>query len=494
MVLGVLLLASSALVKSSVVRAGPVEQLVQLALDPADPNRMLLRYDQAGGGLVYTRDGGRSWQLICMAAIDSTHDGLGPTLITRDGHTLVGLLQGLYEDEAGGCGFRAQSSLVDQLVLDIAVDPLDPSVTYLAVADRTQTGAYQLVRRDAQGTYAPFGSTTATIVSHVKVTTTASGGSRFYESGTAGMVRATINGIERPIPKFVFRVSDDGAATFSEFLFGPTDGADLFLAGVDPRNSDRIVAVVRRVNAPDDVLVSQNRGQTFTVYAQLAEFGAITFAPDGRMWLGDRGDNTGAAPGGLWTAPSLDSAPRLLSNISVRCLDYSAKTDTLYACQLFQFGPVNQNDGSLAATFRFTKVDGLVSCPGADLAATCKTQLCGAYCGPTHFAEAPVCSAYHEPFCGPCADAEYKAECQSSATAAITADVDASAADAGPAASAEPNTAVATPLSREASCSATAPRPRHGYGGVLWFLALLRIARRRARHYRDAGLDRERTA
>jgi hypothetical protein len=51
--------------------------------------------------------------------------------------------------------------------------------------------------------------------------------------------------------------------------------------------------------------------------------------------------------------------------------------------------------------FQFTDLAAFVSCPGVDMAAACQSQLCLGYCGPGHFAQAPLCCAYDEQYCGP---------------------------------------------------------------------------------------------
>jgi hypothetical protein len=105
---------------------------------------------------------------------------------------------------------------------------------------------------------------------------------------------------------------------------------------------------------------------------------------------------------GLYQAANLDAAPTRLTMATypVQCVGWAADTNTLYACQKFWFGTVDQMTGEFKIMMRFTDVSNFVTCPGEDPAAMCKTQLCLDYCGPAHFAIAPVCSAYDEPSCG----------------------------------------------------------------------------------------------
>lgn len=70
----------------------------------------------------------------------------------------------------------------------------------------------------------------------------------------------------------------------------------------------------------------------------------------------------------------------------------------MYACQHFWLGEVDKSSGAYTTQLSFSKVEDFVRCEGA--AEVCKTQLCKDYCGPGHFAAAPVCAAYDEPECG----------------------------------------------------------------------------------------------
>src|SRR5207244_3091912 len=77
--------------------AGPVEQLTQLAMHPADPKRMMVRYFNGGDGALVTKDGGKSWKLLCDSLLFNpamTHGG--PLVITSGGTTIVGVFTGMW--------------------------------------------------------------------------------------------------------------------------------------------------------------------------------------------------------------------------------------------------------------------------------------------------------------------------------------------------------------------------------------------------------------
>src|SRR5262249_7986808 len=108
------------------------------------------------------------------------------------------------------------------------------------------------------------------------------------------------------------------------------------------------------------------------------------------------------APGGLWFAPNLSaSATRLaMADFPVECLGYNRANDTLYACQKFAFGTVDQDSGAFSSLVHLRDVHDFVQCDGVDSAAACELQLCGAYCGYGHFGSAPICQVYSKPGCG----------------------------------------------------------------------------------------------
>src|SRR5262245_5598050 len=92
-------------------KAGPVEELVQLAVTPAEPEMMVLRYEYSGDGLIYTRDGGETFSFVCGSSVDDPSDEesplikLGPIGVGGDGATLLGVFGGLWRDDGKGCAW-----------------------------------------------------------------------------------------------------------------------------------------------------------------------------------------------------------------------------------------------------------------------------------------------------------------------------------------------------------------------------------------------------
>src|SRR5689334_5314555 len=76
----------------STARAVPPEYLRNLVLHPSDPNVFVLRYESAFGGLFFSRDGGKSLQMLPGQTF-TKYDlrRFVPMLLTGSGNLVVGL-------------------------------------------------------------------------------------------------------------------------------------------------------------------------------------------------------------------------------------------------------------------------------------------------------------------------------------------------------------------------------------------------------------------
>jgi hypothetical protein len=380
-----------------------MERLAQVALHPTDPDTLVLRYVQSGDGLLYTDDGGASFEMLCKSAIYPETTLIDTIELTGDGHALLALSSGAYEDDGHGCGFHEVPALAGRWVRDFAPHPTDPDVTFASASDATGV-EYRVLRRDAGGKWTELGGALVPIVNRLHAVQT-DAGVRLYASALAGTL--PVDGVD--MQSYVVLVSDDAGESWREHAFGPTDGT-FRLEAVDPSQPDRLVATVQRNEVRghtldadlDHVLISEDQGETFTPYVTVTEISGVAFAPDGRMWIGDLGSTMHAkASQGVWFASDATQRPAQLAEYPVACLAYQAATDTLFACQRWWFGRVNQEDGAFTASIRLHEVQGFVECADIDVAAACEQQLCRSYCTLEHFAQAPVCSVYEGPFCGP---------------------------------------------------------------------------------------------
>jgi len=472
-----------------VAQAGPVEVMSQVALQPGDPKTMVVRYTAGGGGLFYTHDGGVSWQLLCSSAVDPelTRGGSVPFAVTGDGKTMFGLLDGMRQDAGNGCTWSAEPTFEGQWLRDFAADPNDSAILYAITSkDGMQNGIW---RRDASGAWSELGSREDLQIVDLKVARRGAG-LRFYENVVRGATPMTINGVDVELPNYVMRVSDDEGTTWQEHAVAPTEG-NVVLQAIDPGDPDRVVMTIEREGADDSIMLSTDQAATFTEYLTVSEFGGVALAADGRIWIGESGTMVSGSTRGLWFAASRDApAQKLNDTYTVKCLAHEPTTDTLYACQNFAFGKV-ATDGTFTASLQFVKASEFLSCPDNDTPTACKAQLCLAYCGAGHFAGAPVCAAYNEPNCGPCADDASSEACLAASAPPVTGKpIDSGMPQADAAVSARPDAGpVSPPVSKKANsgCAcvevgAHAPRLRSVWalGLALSVVIPARLRRRRA--------------
>jgi hypothetical protein len=398
-----------------VAEASSAEQLIQVVVHPSDPQTMVLRFLYGGDGLLYSRDGGASFSLLCGSMVGAPHSAdmpklqnLGPIGIAGDGRVMIGVFGGLWLDDGQGCNWSPEPTLIGRWVTDIAAHPTDREVSFLITSNggEVENG---VIRRNADGTFTELGEKKAMLIRGLRVTALPDGSMRFYESAVLGQV-AVVNeqGQMTTKPSYAVRVSDDEGETWTEHELGVLDGF-MELEAVDPSNPDRIVISIRRdvmgMVVPDSVLVSEDQGATFVEWLQVTAFGAIAFSSDGEVWVGDAGQTTAPeAPRGIHHAASLAASPEVLADdFPVSCLHYTG--DSLFACDRRAFGTVSLEDGELTPTLTFSQVETMLDCAGLDSAAVCRQQLCEGFCKAGHFSGAPMCQeAYgttHDAGCPP---------------------------------------------------------------------------------------------
>lgn len=385
--------------------AGPIEEFAQILIHPGEPGTLAVRYVN-DGGFLYSTDAGAHFGLGCGSMIAPGERTSGGSAITTDGSILYASSHGLWQGTHGGCDWGPAVGVEGQVVRDLIAHPGKPD-WMLAVTwnGDPATMPNALWVRSPDGVWSVMGSTTDALLNRVRVAVRPSGAARFYVGGQRGLRKASDGSDET---NYLIRVSDDDGQTWIEHDFDMDIGTDIFrIEAVDPQQPDRILASIDRKNGMEDsYLISDDQGATFTEYAIVTELGGVAVAPDGRVWLGDRGDSSrSTSPRGVWTAPSLAAPPVVLTAaMQIGCLTYDASADQLLACSRYSLGRIDLASGAFAPMLTFASHDAFLQCEDKDTVAVCKTQLCSGYCGPGHFASAPLCTAYHDPYCGPTAD------------------------------------------------------------------------------------------
>jgi hypothetical protein len=324
---------------------------------------------------------------------------LGRIAMDGDGTVYMATFQGLLRDDGTGCGWESVPEFAGQWVTDVSVHPADPNTMFAATSTGGVDIASSVHRRDPDGTWREIATHPEVLIGRLFVIERASGELRMYERAVHGMFGTP----PEVRPRYVMRVSDDEGATWEEYEFGDTPG-QIEIEAVDPTDADRVVVSLRsdvpegatRKMAIDRVLVSNDRGETFSDYAEVTRFGGIDFASDGRVWIGDRGDPFDPkAPLGLWFAMSLGEAPRRVNDrFAVHCVDYRSDADDLFVCQAYEAGTLGADGSGYARSFAFEDVKEFVSCGSESIAPVCAEYLLGGWCGASHFPQAPLCCIY----------------------------------------------------------------------------------------------------
>lgn len=488
--------------------AGPVEQMVDIGFGPGTPASIVVRYENGGGGLIYGREGdagdaGREgsegkagnveaggagrWLLQCGSAYLAPGErARGPLVVLSDGTTLVASASSIFAISPDGCAHAQEVKLEEGAVYDVVADPTEGNAALALISVPGKPSSRSVVwRRSPDGEWAAIGDASDPAAASSIRAVDREGQLRIYQTAQVPM-----QDDDAGPTYFVYqlRYSDDGAATFQAFPLAADSPPRV--VGVDPSNPDRIVVLLDRSTGDDAIVVSDDAGAHFKPYLELAAFGGIAFAPDGRVWIGGS-DGENKAHRGLWAAANLSAAPERLAeaDYGVQCLQYHAPSDKLYACQHFWLGEVDLTSGSFSTLVTFATVSELVDCQQA--AASCEQQLCADFCGPAHFASAPVCSVYDKPNCGrPVAAREGGAESGASVDARASASAEpespTSATDAAVPAlfdAGDPPAAVSEPQD-DASCSVERPRARPVPAAWLSLITLAlawRLGRRRGR-------------
>jgi hypothetical protein len=461
-----LLLAGCAFIASP-VQASPLEELVQLAVHPDVPDLIVARYENGGDGLLVSRDGGRTFQLVCAALVDAAEvDRKSPVSVAGDGSIFVRSYDGLWRDDRAGCAFQRESVFAGRWVTDMVLDPADSRRMYAVTSGVEGTTLHGIYVRGADGLWSVVGSHEPKIViQRLHVAARQDGGTLFYE--TIG--RVPPNGDAAALQYFV-RSSEDGAHWDEQPLSGGNEVPVLEL--VDRKNPDRLLFAQARQGKPWQLSVSSDRGKTLKPYLEVTHFTGATQAPDGRIWIGDGGDpEKVGTPRGIWHAKSLGEAPRLVAPEPTSCLAYHQKNDTLLACRRSELGELSTDQHRYLSKVSFNGVHTLVDCEGVDAVAACAEQLCSGYCGETHYPDSALCQELH-----------HVAEC----THAMPAP------DAG---TSEPDAGVPEPgelpeKKRGGRCTIAHAGLPGTHEGLLWLLgfAAVLLCRRRVRAVAATGL------
>jgi MYXO-CTERM domain-containing protein len=421
--------------------AAPPEWLAKAVVDPSNPQRIVLAYQNRYGGLLFSEDGGKHFDMRCMYSMDrgtirTRWDGgsSDPVYeVTADGTVLVPTYGGLASGDLNGCGFTQKVGNPGFIADAIARHPTDGNVVYLHMSPNSfakpedSCKRHGLWRRDADGTFVEIGPNN---------TVPGSSADQCQASLTVRSLAAVASGEKVRLYSFGIRYQA-GATSFPWLIrYSDEDGgnaverelpAELNALNVaptvllaNPANPDELILRFDLQSTQDRLFITRDAGVTFEELepGQFTNVSNALIDEDGQVWLADRGDTSNAElPKGLWKAESFGAElSHVGSTVPLYCL--ATSPTGLMGCTLYGFGKLDGATGEVDQIFSIDETRGYVSCADEDVATWCKDQMCNpaageSWCGPLHHASAPICDAYNStsPCCGwPARDYDYRAK------------------------------------------------------------------------------------
>ncbi len=341
---------------------GRQPQLTTIALDPSDPDRIVLT---ATHGMLISSDAGASWIWVCAAAFGADPLTEDPdVVVTGDGSIVLSTFAGIALAREDLCDYDyPDSPLVrDVFIVDVALDPASPQAVWALASSGVDPD--RVVRSaDAGRTWTAVGDPIEDILLE-RVLVAPSDPMRVYVSGaippTSGNTRQA----------FVMR-SDDGGATFSRVEIPLLDGERLpHVMAIDPTNADRVF--VRMVHGSVDprnerMLVSEDGAQTFTSALELPQMHSVAISEDGqKTWIGS------ALNGGLWMAQGGTDSFEQVNDVDVTALAVRGGTLLVGVDQLtaeYALGRSTDDGATIDPILRFQDAQTLPQCEGCSAVA-----------------------------------------------------------------------------------------------------------------------------
>lgn len=422
--------AAWSLLLATTAHADPPESLTQITPRGDGSQVVALASEHGAKGLMYSHDGGKTFAALCRSMLSAEgvdSDGepetlhpsrFNPSIITHDGHFIVGSIEGLWIDDGHGCNWQLIDELRGEYVSALTFDPTDPEVIYGVVA--TYQGDNGLLRIDRDRRVERIGTTDHAQYFSMAAAALPGGGVRIYsltlvgsdivlieDDGSVTVLDVGDGGYpldDAGLPirgatsrsRYDIRYTDDFGATWTKHELEPTVASGTRIVGVDPTEPDRILIAQGFYGGPesamswepDVLLVSTDAGATLRPWLEVAEIGAVSIAPDGTVFVGEHGESNSSDGHGLWRADSLASEAEKIADYEVWCLN--AREDRLEVCTRFDWGTADPETGAFTEEFSVTTFDAIHTCEGVDSVAVCRDDLCSGQC--KHWRESPVCS------------------------------------------------------------------------------------------------------
>ena len=351
----------------------------QIAFSPSDPGLVVLR---TTFGLLFSHDGGASWQWLCEDVLGVLSSSTEDPVLGVTSSALVatpGLSDGLDVSTDTGCDWtRTTGPLAGQLVKDLAVRPDAPDAVVLLTStygmhagpDGGAGYAEQVYESTDDGaTFSPVG---APIDPSALATT--------LDVAAADDDRLYVSAVRSSAPLASLFVSYDHGTTWTErsVPIDPTLGESaIYIGAVDPADPDLVYVRTGGPTGGSRLLVTRDAGLSFTLALELTgPMLGFALSEDGSMvYAGDVAD-------GLFVAARDSLAFSATSSIHVQCL--ATQGANLWACSDdvsgFIAGSSADDGATFAAKLHLVAPPPLACPPGAAAVTQCsgvpRTTLC----------------------------------------------------------------------------------------------------------------------
>jgi hypothetical protein len=366
-------LIAAALVVCSTVRVRAHDPWEATAFD-RDPSGNALALN-TNRGILFSTDAGKTWHYLCRGAINLQVPLIG---VTARSQVMVGHRGGMSALGVDGCGLHAVSTpMSGNSLADLQRDPTSPQGWYATTTKYGQQNGLYYSSDDGLSWSALGALEQGPFFKGVRPSRD---GKRIYVV-TAQYYEPV--GMELDHTDYAIRWSDDRGQSWTSYpVTLRKDDRELVLLGVDPTNADRVFAAIHVCRADescldpklglrkDTLLVSHDRGKTWSTLLELAEVAGFAVDPK-YIWVGDW-------QGGLWRMNLDGSAAQMLAKIKPGCLHKDA--DDLFVCGTdlngFMLARSGDDGVTLTPVAQSGNTLGNPSCPPDPLAVATLREVC----------------------------------------------------------------------------------------------------------------------